>query len=361
MSYPLSESFATAPAAGYTAVLGGMAATHNSAQQSIDISAPNSQSILRFNETAHGDFWFEADVEFLTDPSARKHIGLWMTTGNGSEGYRFAHIDGAWSVTRWNSGFGDGAAVTGGVNDGAKPVAGVADVAPTFNVGQRLTLRCEVIVGAFDANGVPWARLIQFKAGGVLMFQVGDAAYRGKLIPGVFLYGATARVHAIAGDTPSGLPAFPATVGVNAADDLLPLAGGSTSVLPDPAANIGVNADCDLMRLNSPNSELWSRSGGYDWHFHPIPNGRKDIHFSGHGVIAGTVKEKGQPDQPLVRRVQLFSENTRVLVAETWSDTTGAYRFELIDPAQRYTVVSYDHKQMYRAVIADNLHPETMP
>jgi hypothetical protein len=86
-------------------------------------------------------------------------------------------------------------------------------VAPSFNVGQRLTLRCEVIVGAFDANGVPWARLIQFKAGGVLMFQVGDAAYRGKLIPGVFLYGATARVHAIAGDTPSGLPAFPTTVG----------------------------------------------------------------------------------------------------------------------------------------------------
>jgi hypothetical protein len=259
MSYPLSETFATAPATGYTAVLGGMSATHNSVQQSIDISAPNSQSILRFNETAHGDFWFEADVELLTDPSARKHIGLWMTTGNGSEGYRFAHLDGSWSVSRWNSGFGDGAAVSGSINEGAKPVAGVADVAPTFSVGQRLILRCEVIVGAFDANGVPWARLIQFKAGGVLMFQIGDATYRGKLIPGVFLYGATARVHAIAGDVPSGLPAFPATVSVNAADDLLPLAGGSTSVLPDPAANIGVNADCDLMRLNSPNSELWNR------------------------------------------------------------------------------------------------------
>ena len=86
-----------------------------------------------------------------------------------------------------------------------------------------------------------------------------------------------------------------------------------------------------------------------------------DIHFSGHGFIAGTVKEKGQPDQPLVRRVQLVSENTRVLVAETWSDTEGAYRFDLIDPSQRYTVVSYDHKQMYRAVIADNLRPEMMP
>ena len=361
MSYPLSDSFATAPAAGYTTALGSMSASYNGAQQAIDLSAPNAQSILRFNEAANGDFWFEADVELLTDPSARKHLGLWMTTGNGSEGYRFAHLDGAWGVTRWNSGFGDGAAVSGGVNEGAKPIAGVPDTAPTFNVGQRLILRCEVIVGAFDANGVPWARLIQFKAGGVLMFQVGDASYRGKLIPGVFLYGATARVHAIAGDTPSGLPAFPTTVAVNAADDLIPLTGGPTSVPADPAANIGVNADCDLMRLNSPSSELWNRGGGYDRVFHPIPAGRRDIHFGGHGVIAGTVKEKGIPDQPLVRRVLLVSENTRLLVAETWSDASGAYRFEFIDPAQRYTVISYDHPHMYRAVIADNLHPDLMP
>jgi hypothetical protein len=94
----------------------------------------------------------------------------------------------------------------------APPIAGIVGVAPTFNVGQRMILRCEVIVGAFDAGGVPWARLIQFKAAGVLMFQVLDATYRGKLVPGVFLYGATARVHAIAGATPSGLPAFPAGV-----------------------------------------------------------------------------------------------------------------------------------------------------
>jgi hypothetical protein len=74
MSYPLSESFATAPAAGYTAVLGGMSATHNSAQQSIDISAPNSQSILRFNETAHGDFWFEAGSGVYVTKPDKTHI-----------------------------------------------------------------------------------------------------------------------------------------------------------------------------------------------------------------------------------------------------------------------------------------------
>ena len=94
MPYPLQRSFEIAPEAGYLAALGSMSASHNSAQQSIDLTAPNSQSILRFNETAHGDFWFEADMELLTDPSGRKHVGLWVTTGNASEGYRFAHLDG---------------------------------------------------------------------------------------------------------------------------------------------------------------------------------------------------------------------------------------------------------------------------
>lgn len=335
MSYPLNNTFDTAPPGGYLTTLGGMSASYNSAQQAIDISASNAQSILRFNETAGGDFWFEADIEFLSDSSGRKHIGLSMTTGNGAEGYRFAHRDGGWDVTRWGSSFVSEVLVAGPVNDGAKPIAGVNDAAPTFNVGQRMILRCEVICGAYDSSGVPLARLIQFKAGGVLMFQVIDATYRGKMIPGVFLYGASARIHAIAGGTPSGLPAFPDSV--------------------------GVNAQVDLSRLNSPSNDRWDQGGGYDCQLRTIPGARRNIHFGGHGFIAGTVKERGTPglpDRPLARRVQLISENTNLLVAETWSDAVGTYRFEHIDPTQRYTVVSYDHQRLYRAVIADNLVPE---
>lgn len=335
MSYPLNNTFDTAPPGGYLTTLGGMSATYNSAQQSIDISAPNSQSILRFNEAANGDFWFEADIEFLSDPSGLKHIGLWMTTGNGSEGYRFAHISNLWIVSSWNSSFGSEVVVTVPVNDGAKPIAGVNDAAPTFNVGQRMILRCEVICGAYDSSGVPWARLIQFKAGGVLIYLVVDATYRGKLIPGVFLYGASARIHAIAGDTPSGLPAFPASVGAY---------GGS-----------------ELSRLNSPSSDLWSRPGGYDCQFRPIQASRKDYYFGGNGFIAGTTKEKGTPDHPKVARVQLISENANALVAETLSDASGNYRFENLDRNQRYTVIGYDREHLYRAVIADNLTPEPMP
>jgi len=116
-----------------------------------------------------------------------------------------------------------------------------------------------------------------------------------------------------------------------------------------------------LQRLHSPNSDQWDQPGIYPRQYQGVASARRNIYFGGNGQITGTVKEKGQPDQPLVRRVQIISENTRVLVAETWSDTGGNYRFELLDPAQRYTVVSYDHKQMYRAVIADNLRPEMMP
>jgi hypothetical protein len=335
VSYPLNNTFDTAPPSGYLTTLGGMSYSYNSAQQAIDISASSNQSILRFNEAANGDFWFEADIEFLSDSSGQKHIGLWMTTGNGSEGYRFAHYYSYWFATSWNSSFGAVAQIGGTINDGAKPIVDVSATAPTLNVGERRILRCEVICGAYDSNGVPWARLIQFKADGVLMFQVIDATYRGKLIPGVFLFGASARVHAIAGDMPSGLPAFPALVGAY---------GGS-----------------ELSRLNSPSSDLWNRPGGYDCQFRTIQASRRNIHFGGNGFIAGTTKEKGTPDHQKVARVQLISENTSILVAETWSDASGNYRFENLDPTQRYTVIGYDREHLYRAVIADNLKPEQMP
>jgi hypothetical protein len=113
--------------------------------------------------------------------------------------------------------------------------------------------------------------------------------------------------------------------------------------------------------LHSPNSAQWNQPGSRPSQYRDVANARRNIHFGGNGQIIGTVKEKGQPDQPLVRQVLLYSENTHTLVAETWSDAVGNYRFEWIDPAQRYTVISTDYRQMYRAVIADNLRPEAMP
>ena len=116
-----------------------------------------------------------------------------------------------------------------------------------------------------------------------------------------------------------------------------------------------------LARWHSPNSELWSQPGSHPRRLCGVTSVRRNIHFGGAGLITGTVKEKGQPDQPLVRQVLLYSENTHTLVADVWSDAEGNYRFERIDPKQRYTVISTDYQQMYRAVIADNLRPEAMP
>lgn len=116
-----------------------------------------------------------------------------------------------------------------------------------------------------------------------------------------------------------------------------------------------------LQRLNSPNSEQWNLPGSHPRQYRDVVSGRRNIHFGGNGQITGTVKEKGQPDQPLVRQVLLYSENTHTLVASTWSEADGTYRFERIDREQRYTVISTDYQQMYRAVIADNLQPEAMP
>lgn len=116
-----------------------------------------------------------------------------------------------------------------------------------------------------------------------------------------------------------------------------------------------------LQRLTSPNTDLTSLPSIHTRQYRGLFSGCRNIHFGGNGQISGTVKEKGQPDQPLVRQVLLYSENTHTLVASTWSEADGTYRFDRLDREQRYTVISTDYRQLYRAVIADNLKPELMP
>jgi hypothetical protein len=75
-------------------------------------------------------------------------------------------------------------------------------------------------------------------------------------------------------------------------------------------------------------------------------------------TLAGTVKQLGSPNQPLRRRVNLIEEVSGRVIRETWSDaTTGAYAFAGIAGGRTYSVISYDHANIYRAVIADKLQP----
>jgi hypothetical protein len=87
--------------------------------------------------------------------------------------------------------------------------------------------------------------------------------------------------------------------------------------------------------------------------------GKHDIYFGGVGQVVGTVKNT--PATPVRRRVLLIEEATRAVIRETWSEAaTGAYSFGRVAMNATYTVVSYDHTQAFRAVVADRVVPELM-
>ena len=86
------------------------------------------------------------------------------------------------------------------------------------------------------------------------------------------------------------------------------------------------------------------------------------------GVLYGTTVVGGLPDMPVPRRVQLFQygPNAHGMVFPTnatvagwqWSAPDGSYRFEGLDPEQRYSVIAYDHTGQYDPVVKLNLAPE---
>lgn len=81
---------------------------------------------------------------------------------------------------------------------------------------------------------------------------------------------------------------------------------------------------------------------------------------TGRGRVRGTVKVT--PNTPVSRKVRLIREVDGQVIREQFSHpVTGAYDFQFIDELRKWTVVSYDHQGLYRAVIADNLTPELMP
>lgn len=85
----------------------------------------------------------------------------------------------------------------------------------------------------------------------------------------------------------------------------------------------------------------------------------RPFEFKGPGRISGTVKVT--PNSPVSRLLRLYREPGGLLVASTWSDAQGAYSFDNLALGYRYTVVSFDHTRLYRAVIADNLEAQLMP
>lgn len=86
------------------------------------------------------------------------------------------------------------------------------------------------------------------------------------------------------------------------------------------------------------------------------------------GILYGTTVIGGLPDVPVRRRVQLFQSgpnahgmlfpNNSTVLRWQWSGTDGSYRFEGLDPAQRYHIIAYDHTGVHDPVVKLNLVPE---
>ena len=88
----------------------------------------------------------------------------------------------------------------------------------------------------------------------------------------------------------------------------------------------------------------------------PSPNRR----FAGTGFIAGNdpgiVSVAGAPAR---RKVVCVDTATGRPVASATSGPDGTYRIENLNPQRIYHVISFDHQDVYNAVIRDGLRPKT--
>lgn len=204
---------------------------------------------------------------------------------------------------------------------GAANGVGIAHGAYTFNPGDRRTLKLR-----WDLTPNAGTTSVEFVVDGVLS-RVAWYVFP-SLRPGVFVYKSAVRVHSIkAWDapqvamTPFGSRGVPTRLGIKSnAPPQYRVKGGPISTYR--GATLGV----------------WKLESG------------------GPGVISGTLKELAAPTNlPVVRRLVLLDQKTRLFIAETWSDPAGNYTFPRLRTDRKYTVVAYDHTNEYGAVVRDNI------
>lgn len=91
--------------------------------------------------------------------------------------------------------------------------------------------------------------------------------------------------------------------------------------------------------------------------------------LSGNGYIAGRLSDDPAiPDGivtvngvPAARRVYLFDQITRRLVAETFSNTDGTYRFDGLNPDEEFAVQVTDYAGVYEDFVSTRRKPSTAP
>lgn len=350
MAFIIDESFESGIPAGFAdlVVQGSMGVSYNADAAAVDLSPSYHNNYWRMvSAGARQEFSIVADLEVISDPWNRRHLGFGLLAGSGSLGYRIDTLDNNaihtyWWDNAWNA-----------VDIGQT----VKDSQPVIDIGKRYVMRLDFKRYVGNALLVDWfiddVRVMRKIICGLYWYDL-------DMYPAIFCYFMTLRVHRVQVAVP-WLSTF--------ADDLstfpsglvdMPLLAQAPSNPPPP--------------LNFSNHALLSAGDlvKHRWY------------FGGSGKIAGTVKRKGMPDDlPVARQVYLIDEATRTVVGATWSDAaTGYYEFLNValeyengptpqglpngplfwgNSARRsYTVIATDYERNYRAVIADNLTAEAM-
>lgn len=132
------------------------------------------------------------------------------------------------------------------------------------------------------------------------------------------------------------------------------------------AKTFRVGATTRDLRVLTKSQILGSVHAVYDpsksWTSPSVRLANSDVRSAGNGFIQGSVKVKTLGgDTPVSRPVRLYRNDTGEFVWKTMSYPDGSYRFDNLDVDKRFFVVAFDSTGLYRAVIADNLKPETSP
>ncbi len=314
MAYPINESFVTAPSGSFAALNSGSAgtATHEVGTNSLLLQSAVGDTTL-WRVLAAGltsEFTFEADLELVADAWGNKHYGLWLSTNEAprqEKGVRFT------SYTPYNLDVRDfdysANTERPKVSTPAVPTAGVVTwkiEAKSYGVGWRISLR---IGGSTFYEG----------------FYDNVYGVMPPLMPAIMVYGCTVRVHEVRG--------YAATTFQN----------NLTSRVLQPtigALSLGSQGkQAGPPRSVSPTFE----------------RGWRNIYQGGSGEVSGTTM-LNNVIYPR-KQVRLFNKSTALLVAETWSDSVGAYVFQNIDSSQEYFVVSHDETGAQEAVVKDRVRP----
>jgi hypothetical protein len=355
MALVLEETFATAIPANFATARvqsGALVATYNAAAQAVDLSnATAGQCIWDITAvplTSAGEM--EVDLEWVSDLTGTnnyRHAGLWVTAGQAvsSNGFRFAHYQSDWRLGRW-----EGSQWAGNSAE-AITQQGSADQFNTAGDRRILNLRWDMASGAGVSRVAIEARI-----DGVL--RMVNASTFASLRAGIFVYQSTVRVHSIkVWDAPQA-PLTP--LGIHG---LNPTHGRGVYTVPE-ARDSGITT----ARMTSPlvrgdNSMPQSKVKGAAVNYYRGQKlWRRNVYLGGNGRIVGTVGIKGSPNTPVQRRVRLIDEKTGLMVREVFSDpVTGAYEFLYVAMEHKYTVMTYDYENNYRAVVADNITAEFVP